>query len=78
MTDRIINSIIPYEQLSIIVFGTNESGLLRPRIRITTCRCHLAEKADDRRSASGVVVTLGSATVSWLSSTQKIVTLSTT
>ena len=34
--------------------------------------------ADDRRSVSGVVVTLDSATVSWLSSTQKIVTLSTT
>ena len=34
---------------------------------------NLAKKADDRRSVSGVVVTLGSATVSWLSSTQKIV-----
>ena len=39
---------------------------------------NFAEKADDRRSVSGVVVTLGSATVSWLGSTQKIVTLSTT
>ena len=37
-----------------------------------------AEKADDRRSASGVVVTLGTATVGWISSTQSIVTLSTT
>ena len=36
---------------------------------------NFAEKADDRRSVSGVV---GSATVSWLSITQKIVTLSTT
>ena len=39
---------------------------------------NFAEKADDKRSVSRVVVTLGSATVSWLSSTQKIVTLSTT
>ena len=39
---------------------------------------NFVEKADDRRSVSGVVVTLDSATVSWLSSTQKIVTLSTT
>ena len=37
-----------------------------------------AEKADDRRSVSGVVVTLGNATVGWISSTQRIVTLSTT
>ena len=37
-----------------------------------------AEKADDRRSASGVAVTVGNSTVSWSSSTQKIVTLSTT
>ena len=35
----------------------------------------LPKMADDRRSVSGVV---GSATVSWLSITQKIVTLSTT
>ena len=37
-----------------------------------------AEKADDRRSVSGVAVTVGNSTVSWSSSTQKIVTLSTT
>ena len=37
-----------------------------------------AEKADDRRSVSGVAVTLGNSVVSWVSSTQKIVTLSTT
>ena len=37
-----------------------------------------AEKADDRRSASGVVVTLGNATVGWICSKQRIVTLSTT
>ena len=36
-----------------------------------------AEKADDRRSVSGVAVTVGNSTVSWSSSTQKIVTLST-
>ena len=35
-----------------------------------------AEKADDRRSVSGVAVTVGNSTVSWSSSTQKIVTLS--
>ena len=39
---------------------------------------NFAEGADDRRSVSEVVVTVGSATVSWLISTQKIVTLSTT
>ena len=37
-----------------------------------------AEKEDDRRSVSGVAVTLGNSVVSWVSSTQKIVTLSTT
>ena len=37
-----------------------------------------AEKADDRRSVSGVAITVGKSTVSWSSSTQKIVTLSTT
>ena len=37
-----------------------------------------AEKADHRRSVSGVVVTLGNTTVGWISSTQRIVTLSTT
>ena len=37
-----------------------------------------AEKADDRRSVSGVPVTVGKSSVSWFSSTQKIVTLSTT
>ena len=37
-----------------------------------------AEKADDRRSVLGVAVTVGNSTVSWSSSTQKIVTLSTT
>ena len=34
--------------------------------------------ADDRRSASGVAVTVGKSSVSWFSSPQKIVTLSTT
>ena len=37
-----------------------------------------AEKADDRRSLSGVVVIVGKSSVSWFSSTQEIVTLSTT
>ncbi|CAN0417780.1 unnamed protein product [Ascophyllum nodosum] len=37
-----------------------------------------AEKADDRRSVSGVALTVGRSSVSWFSSTQKIVTLSTT
>ena len=37
-----------------------------------------AEKADDRRSMSGVAVTVGKSPVIWFSSTQKIVTLSTT
>ena len=36
------------------------------------------EKADDRRSVSGVAVTVGKSSVSWFSSTQRIVTLSTT
>ena len=36
------------------------------------------EKADYRRSVSGVAVTVGKSSVSWFSSTQKIVTLSTT
>ena len=37
-----------------------------------------SEKADDMKSVSGVAVTVGNSTVSWFSSTQKIVTLSTT
>ena len=37
-----------------------------------------AEKADDRMSVSGVAVTVGKSSVSWFSSTQKIMTLSTT
>ena len=37
-----------------------------------------AEKADDRRSVSGVAVTVGNSTDSWSRSTQKIETLSTT
>ena len=37
-----------------------------------------AEKANDRRSVSGVAVTVGKPYVSWFSRTQKIVTLSTT
>ena len=37
-----------------------------------------AEKADDRRSVFEVAVTVGKSSVSWFSSTQKIVTLSTT
>ena len=36
-----------------------------------------AEKADDRRPVSGVAVTVGKSSVSWFSSTQKTVTLST-
>ena len=37
-----------------------------------------AEKADDRRSVAVVAVTVGKSSVSWFSSTQNIVTLSTT
>ena len=37
-----------------------------------------AEKADDRRSVSGVAVTVGKSSVSWFSTTQKVVTLSAT
>ena len=37
-----------------------------------------AEKADGRRYVSGVAVTVGKSSISWFSSTQKIVTLSTT
>ena len=37
-----------------------------------------AEKADDRRSVSGIAVCLGLSTISWFSSTQKTVSLSTT
>ena len=37
-----------------------------------------ADVSNDRRSVSGTVVTLGGAAVSWVSSTQKCVTLSTT
>ena len=37
-----------------------------------------AEKADDRTSVSGVAVTVSNSIVCWSSSTQKIVTLSTT
>ena len=37
-----------------------------------------AEKANDRRSVSGVAVIVGKPSVSWFSRTQKIVTLSTT
>ena len=37
-----------------------------------------ADKANDRRSVSGTVITLGGAAVSWASSTQRCVTLSTT
>ena len=36
------------------------------------------EKADDRRSVSGVAVTIGKSSISWFCSTQKILTLSTT
>ena len=36
-----------------------------------------ADKANDRRSVSGTVITLGGAAVSWASSTQRCVTLST-
>ena len=36
------------------------------------------QKADDRRSVSGVAVTVGKTSVSWFSSTQKIVTIFTT
>ena len=37
-----------------------------------------AEKAGNRRSVAGVAVTVGKSSVSWFSSTQNIVTLSTT
>ena len=37
-----------------------------------------AKKADNRRPVSGVAVTVGKSSVCWFSSTQKIVTLSTT
>ena len=37
-----------------------------------------AKKADDRRFVSGVAVTVGKSSVSWFSSSQKIVTISTT
>ena len=37
-----------------------------------------AEKADDQRSVCGVAVTVGKSYVSWFSSTQNIITLSTT
>ena len=40
--------------------------------------CELRRKGYDRRSVSGVAVTGGKSSVSWFSSTQKIVTLSTT
>ena len=36
-----------------------------------------ADKSNDRRSVSGTVITFGGATVSWASSTQRCVTLST-
>ena len=36
-----------------------------------------ADKSNDRRSVSGTVITLGGAAVSWASSTQRCVTLST-
>ena len=36
-----------------------------------------ADKSSDRRSVSGTVITLGGAVVSWASSTQRCVTLST-
>ena len=50
-----------------------------PSLDLSVCTdANYAEKADDRRSVSGVTVTVGNSTVSWSSSTQKIVTLSTT
>ena len=41
------------------------------------CNADYAEKSNDRRSVSGTVITWGSAAVSWASSTQRCVTLST-
>ena len=38
---------------------------------------YYADKSNDRRSVSGAVITLGGAAVSWASSTQRWVTLST-
>ena len=63
------------------VFGTKDQSLTFKRganldLSVYT-DANYAKKADDRRSVSGVAVTVGNSTVSWSSSTQKIVTLST-
>ena len=62
--------------------GTKDLGLTFERgsgLNLSvSADANYAEQADDRRSVSGVAVTLGNSVVSWVSSTQKIVTLSTT
>ena len=63
--------------------GTKDLGLKFERESglnlLVFADANYAEKADDRRrSVSGVAVTLGNSVVSWVSSTQEIVTLSTT
>ena len=59
--------------------GTKDLGLKFERESglnlLVFADANYAEKADDRRSVSGVAVTLGNSVVSWVSSTQKIVTL---
>ncbi|CAN0238053.1 unnamed protein product [Pylaiella littoralis] len=62
--------------------GTKDLGLTNVRgsgldLSVFT-DANYAEKADDRKSVSGVAVIVGNSTVNWVSSTQKIVTLSTT
>ena len=63
------------------LFGTKDLSLTferGPGLELSVYTdANYAEKADDRRSVSGAVVRLGNSTVSWDSSTQKIVTLST-
>ena len=62
-------------------FGTKDQSLTfehGPNLDLSVCTdANYAKKADERRSVSGVAVTVGNSTVSWSSSTQKIVTLST-
>ena len=61
--------------------GTRGMGLTFVRgsgLNLTACNdAGYADKSNDRRSVSGTVITLGGAAVSWASSTQRCVTLST-